>query len=352
MKCVRVEASSVYDVLIGGGLLEEAGKLIAECLDTRKAVVVTDDVVEARFGKALMRSLNSADFSASLFAFPAGESSKNLQTLNDILEFIGAHELHRSDLIVCLGGGVVGDVGGLAAALYARGTRFVQIPTTLLAAVDSSVGGKTAVNLGAGKNLAGAFAQPARVLCDTDILRDLPDELLRDGAAEIAKYGVLEAPELLDCLISGRLTVEMDDVVSRCVSIKRDYVAEDEFDRGKRQALNLGHTIGHAVEKCSNYALTHGQGVAIGLYAIARAAHALGISEEDTAPALGRALSACGLDVRCPYNKDELLSAMALDKKRRGDEITLVVPVKLGRCELLRVPVSALGEWLEAGGIL
>jgi len=314
-------------------------------------MLVTDDLVDALYGDLVRASLSAAGFETNTFAFPNGEAQKTLSTLCEMLERFGAFRLSKSDIVVCLGGGVVGDVGGFAAATYARGIRFAQIPTTLMAAVDSSVGGKTAVNLSGAKNMAGLFAQPILVLCDTNVLRDLPAALVSDGAAEIIKYGVLEDPSLLRLASDGHLLDEIDSVVERCVQIKRDYVQSDEFDRGKRRLLNLGHTIGHAVEQASGYTIPHGHGVSIGLHAIARAAYAMGISRENNAPEISDALTACGLPVESPFGKSELLSAAHMDKKREGCELTLALPIGLGQCELKRIPVTELGDWIEAGGI-
>lgn len=351
MRTVRVEASGRYDILIGPKLLDGAGARVAEVIRPCTAALVTDDAVDALYGDLATRSLEAAGFDVRRFAFPSGERQKTLATLGDMLEFFGAQHMSKSDLVVALGGGVVGDAAGFAAAVYARGTRFVQVPTTLLAAVDSSVGGKTAVNLAAGKNMAGVFAQPSLVLCDTDVMRALPERLVSDGAAEIVKYGVLSDPALLRLAAEGRLMDEIGRVVERCVQIKRDYVAEDEFDQGPRQLLNLGHTLGHAAEKCSGYSISHGQGVAIGMTAIARAAFRLGVSEQDCAPEIERALRASGLPTECPYPAGDMLEAALMDKKRRGSEITLAVPMRIGCCELRRVPADNLAEWIQAGGI-
>ena len=351
MRTVRVDVSGSYEILIGPGLIDEAGQRIAKIIAPCKVALITDDLVDSLYGERVEKSLGAAGFAVRKFAFKNGEASKNLSTLTDILERMGEWKLNRSDIVICLGGGVVGDMGGFAAATYARGIRFVQMPTTLLAAVDSSVGGKTAVNLGAAKNMAGAFAQPSLVLCDTDVMRDLPGALLRDGAGEIIKHGVLADPALLQLIAEGRLEAEMDDVIARNVEIKREYVQSDEFDRGRRQLLNLGHTIGHAVEKRSNFVVPHGQAVGIGLMAIACAAWALGISEEKCEEPIGAALGAVGLATECPYTKAELLDTMMMDKKRAGADITLAVPIRIGHCELMTVPAETLGEWLTAGGI-
>ena len=335
MEKVRIEASGSYDVLIGPGLISRAGEEIAKVVKPCKAAIITDDTVRILYGEAVMDSLAAAGFAPEIWAFPHGEQHKTMTTLSDALEWLGEIQLSRSDLVVALGGGVPGDLAGFAAAVYNRGTRFVQIPTTLLAAVDSSVGGKTAVDLRAGKNMAGAFHQPEIVICDTDVIRALPAELKRDGLAEMLKYGVLCDPELFASLGTSAWEARMEQVIARCVAIKRDYVAGDERDNGKRQFLNLGHTFGHAIECCSGFALSHGQGVAMGMILAARAAGM------DPSPLIA-ACKACGLPTESPYPAADLCRAALSDKKRRGDKITLVLPERIGRCRLETADVADL----------
>ncbi|MBR1586584.1 MAG: 3-dehydroquinate synthase [Clostridia bacterium] len=342
MRTVHIEASTSYDVWIGPGLLKDAGMYVARAVAPCRAAIITDDTVAALYGDQVKDSLARAGFDADLWAFPHGEQHKTMATLADALEWLGRIGLSRSDLIVALGGGVPGDLAGFAAAVYCRGTRFVQIPTTLLAAVDSSVGGKTAVDLTAGKNMAGAFHQPEIVLCDTDVLRALPAELLRDGSAEMLKYGMLTDAALFESMAAGTWKEHLEETVAACVAIKRDYVKEDETDRGARQFLNLGHTFGHAVETCSGFTLTHGQGVGMGLMMAARAA---GI---DTDP-VRRALIACGLTPDAPYPAAQLAQAAHADKKRQGDRITLVLPERIGRCALKTIAVAELPAYFAKG---
>ena len=342
METVRIEASGSYDVLIGKGLLQRVGEETAARIRPCKAAVITDDTVEGLYGAQVMKSLRDAGFEPAIRAFPHGERSKNWKTLGELLEWMGEIQLSRSDLVVALGGGVPGDTAGFAAAVYQRGMRFIQIPTTLLAAVDSSVGGKTAVDLAAGKNMAGAFHQPEMVLCDTDIIEKLPSDLIRDGLAEMLKYGMLTDPELFDDLRSGAWKQHTEKTIARCVAIKRDYVTGDEQDRGKRQFLNLGHTFGHAVELCSGFTLTHGQGVAVGLVMASRAA---GMDPTETE----QACRACGLPVSAPYSAKQLTQAALHDKKRRGGKITLVLPERIGKCRLQVIDVNELGDYMAEG---
>lgn len=342
MKKVHVAVAGGYDVWIGPGLLDQAGEMLQKIMKPCHAAVITDDTVSALYGERVQRSLESAGFSVSIWDFPHGEKQKTMETLSAALEWLCERGVTRSDVIVALGGGVPGDLAGFAAAVYGRGMRFVQIPTTLLAAVDSSVGGKTAVDLRAGKNMAGAFHQPEIVLCDTDVMKNLPVALLRDGAAEMLKYGMLRDATLFDRMKSGAWQEDMETLIETCVKIKRDYVLQDEKDTSIRQFLNLGHTFGHAVEKCSDFSITHGQGVGIGLCMAARAA---GVEEKW----VEEGVKACGLPVQAPYPAELLAEAALSDKKRRGGMITLVLPEEKGKCRLQTVPVEELPDYFAKG---
>lgn len=344
MRTVHIDTSSAYDVLIGGGLLPRAGELMRDVIAPCRAVIVVDSTVDALYGDVVERSLRSAGFDPLRCVFPAGEQSKHLGTLGGILEFLAENHLTRADVVVALGGGVTGDIAGFAAAVYVRGIRFVQIPTTLLAAVDSSVGGKTAVDLKAGKNLAGAFHQPSLVITDVDVIRSLPAQLLSDGAAEIIKHGVLADPELFDWMCHSDWMERLEEIIARNVSIKRDVVNADEFESGIRQQLNLGHTFGHAIEKCSGFTVTHGQGVAIGMVIAAGAANLPEVCRSIIA-----ANRSCGLPVVSPYPPQQLTEAALSDKKRRGDRITLVLPERIGKCRLEKIDVSTLEDVFQRG---
>lgn len=342
MERIEIHASSVYDVLVGEGLAMRAGCEIARLVSPRTLALVTDENAGARYADRVETSLWKAGFSVLKKVLPAGETHKNLDTLGNLLEFWAENRLTRTDLAVALGGGVVGDLTGFAAAVYQRGIPFVQIPTTLLCAVDASVGGKTAVNLPAGKNLAGCFHQPSLVLCDTGILRELPPELLSEGAAEAIKCGLLRDAELFYRMGEANWDAQMDQIVARCVKIKRDLVEEDEFDRGSRRLLNLGHTFGHAIERCSGYEISHGKAVALGLALSAAAAGKTGLCRE-----ILRINRACSLPVTLPYPASELAKAALADKKRAGNEITLVLPEEAGLCRLKTVSTDELPALFE-----
>ena len=303
------------------------------------------------YGSQAEQSLTEAGFQAEHFVFPHGEQQKNLTTYGQALNYLCDRRFTRSDLIVALGGGVVGDLGGFTAATYQRGIACIQVPTTLLSMMDSSVGGKTAVDLDSGKNQAGCFYQPSLVLCDPALLSSLPESEYRAGCAEIIKTAVLFSPELFQQLKATPVREQFEAVIAACVEMKRDVVQSDEFDRGQRALLNLGHTIGHAVEACSNFTILHGEGVAIGLAAITRAAVEKGICEPALLPQVLDILKQYGLPAEVPYPLADILRAAEADKKRSGDVTKFVVPEALGRCRTEPVPAAEVPGWLKAGGI-
>ena len=348
-RTIQVNTTPVYNVTIGGGLLHNCGQHLLEVLAPCHVAVMTDSTVASLYLDAVCSSLQSTGFTVSSYVFPAGEANKNLETLTEILEFLAEQRLTRTDCIVALGGGVTGDMAGFAAAVYLRGIRCVQIPTTLLSAVDSSVGGKTAIDLKAGKNLAGAFLQPAAVLCDTDCLASLPADVFADGAAEAIKTGVLCDESLFSLFETGHLETEPAEVIARCVAYKAGVVERDEKEQHERKLLNLGHTVGHAVEKCSGYSIAHGHAVAIGLAIIARAADRLSWSKEPCAERIATALRKNGLPVSTPYTPAQLAKAALSDKKRSGETISLIIPERIGSCFIRDVSVSELEAVFAAG---
>ncbi len=352
MKTVHIDASKSYNVRIGRGLLDDCGRQIAERVRCASAAVVADDTVYALYGERVCASLEAAGIRTVCYVFPHGEKSKNLLEYAKILNFLAENRVTRADALIALGGGVTGDLGGFAAATYLRGIPFVQLPTTLLAAVDSSVGGKTAVDLPAGKNLAGAFYQPELVLCDLDTLDSLPREIFLDGCAEVIKYAVLGSRELFALLADFPSGIGLEEVTARCVEMKRDFVQSDELDRGARQMLNLGHTFGHAVEASSRFTLSHGKSVAIGMAMILRAACSRGLCSAETRDAVIALLQRYGLPTECPYPADMLLGALSADKKIFGTRLNLVVPTDIGACRLLPVGVDELSGWLRDGGAI
>ncbi len=349
MKQVEISTGKSYKVLIGNGILSDSGRLIAEVSHAKIAAIVTDDMVNSLYADSLETSLKAAGFDTVRFVFPNGESSKNINTYSEMLEFMAENHLTRSDLIVALGGGVVGDMAGFAAATYLRGIDFVQIPTTLLAMVDSSVGGKTAIDLNAGKNLAGAFYQPSLVIADIDTLSTLTPEIFSDGMAETVKYGVLFDREFFDFLMKNEAKDRLDYIVEKCVKFKRDTVNADENDRGIRGLLNLGHTAGHAIEKCSGYRISHGSAVAIGMVIIARGAYKSGLVKEDISPRIIDILKKYNLPTETDFTAQELFKTAEIDKKCDGDSITLVIPETVGKCKLYKTEFKNFYDILEKG---
>ena len=349
MNTVTVNASKKYDIHIGSGLLATLGEEAKRLGKAQKVCVVSETAVYPIYGAAAVESLENAGFSVISFVFPAGEESKCGSTFLELLNFLAENKLTRSDLIVALGGGVVGDLAGFAAASFLRGIRFIQVPTTLLAAVDSSVGGKTAIDLPAGKNLAGAFCQPSLVLCDTDTLNSLPEDIFRDGCAEVIKYGVLYDPALFAHLEEKGLNFDREAVITRCVELKRDVVMEDEFDTGARMKLNLGHTIGHGVEAKSHFTLSHGKSVAIGMAIVCRAAVKNGSLGAEISGRILTVLEHFGLPTKTEFTADDLYTCALSDKKRSGGTVNLIVPRAIGTCDIPPTPVDALKSFIQAG---
>lgn len=347
METIKINVDPAYDVLIGCNILNSCGSILRERLGTCRAAVITDSNVKKLYLKTVTDSLSRAGFDTFSYTFPAGEASKNMTTLSDILEHFAENGLARSDSVIALGGGVVGDISGFAAGCYMRGVRFFQMPTTLLAAVDSSVGGKTAADLRSGKNLAGLFIQPSAVLCDINCLSTLPVQEMKNGFAEAVKTAILTGGELYNLLLAG--SPDMEYVISRCVAYKGGVTERDELENGERKLLNLGHTVGHAIELLSGYTVPHGLSVSAGLAVISRASARLGWCDKDTARAIISLLNTYSLPISTEYSAKALSAAALRDKKRSGDEITLAIPENIGGCTLKNVKVSELESIISAG---
>ncbi len=348
MKTINVKASKNYKIIIDKNILAQAGQISAKEVGVSNCAVITDSTVDRLYSNTLVNSLEAAGYKVSKFVFKAGEQSKNANTLIDILEFLATSGLTRSDYIFALGGGVVGDIAGFAAAIYLRGIRFIQIPTTLLAMVDSSVGGKTGIDLAAGKNLAGAFHQPSLVICDTSLLNTLTPETFSDGCAEVIKYGIINDSKLFSLLSSG-IRENIDEIIASCITNKSLIVEKDEFDNGCRQLLNLGHTVGHAIEKCSNFEISHGSAVAIGMVIVMRSAVNVGFCKDSELDKLIKILEINNLPIECNFSAKQLTEVALSDKKRKGDTITLAVPYNIGDTRLVDIPVSELEIFIERG---
>ena len=351
MTSVTVKTGKPYEVRIGAGLLKEAPAMLSALLPAKRLMVVSDDNVYPLYGESLVESLSAAGFQTYAYVMKSGEQSKNLTVYGDLLQKLCEAGLTRDDSVIALGGGVVGDLAGFAAATYQRGISYVQMPTSLLAAVDSSVGGKTAVDLPGGKNQVGAFCQPALVICDIDTLKTLPEEEYRNGCAEIIKYGMLLGEPLFSRLSKQPVKEMYEEIIGCCVAVKRDYVEADEFDRGLRMLLNLGHTAGHGVELLSGFTVPHGRGVAIGMAIIARAAHAMGFCDETVPERLVKLIKAYGLPTETAFTADEVSAAVSNDKKNTATSMRIVYPEAVGNCKVLSVSKETFHEWLKAGGL-
>ena len=353
VKTLRVDTSRPYDIKIGFGLLDRVGELCREALPrAQKLAVVTDSNVQPLYLERVTNSLKQAGFQVLSLTVPAGEGAKCAEQLVMLWEKLMEFGMTRTDVVAALGGGVVGDLAGFAAATLLRGVDYVQIPTTLLAQVDSSVGGKVAIDLHAGKNLAGAFWQPSLVLIDPDCLSTLSDRTFSDGMAEVIKYGCIRDRAFFDLLdrCGGRAGVIecIEEVIYTCCDIKRRVVLADERDTGERMVLNFGHTIGHAFELAGNYETwTHGQGVAAGMNWAAQIGVGLGVTPDIVYP-IQNILKKYGLpiDIPCPW--DTLTKAVLRDKKNLGGKINLIVLESLGHAIPYPVTFDRLLEQLEA----
>lgn len=344
MNTVFIKTSQPYAVHIGAGLIAHSGDLTAAVTAARRCVLVADGNVAPLYAQRVISSLESAGFTVHLYELPAGEEYKTLDTVAQMLSFFARAGLTRTDFAVALGGGVVGDMTGFACAIYQRGIDFIQMPTTLLAACDASVGGKTAVDLPEGKNLAGAFHQPRLVICDTDTFSTLPGRVYCEGMAEVIKHALIADKDLLHTLN----TISADDLVRRNVEIKASFVCGDEHEHGQRKLLNFGHTLGHAVELCSDYTIPHGEAVAIGMVLICRAAEKWGYSPAGTTDTVCTLLRRHSLPCDCPFSAEEIFNAATADKKRSGDSIDIVILEEIGRATTLRLTLQQLREFTEA----
>ena len=347
METIEVRASRHYTIHIEDGALSKAGAHCAKVLRGKQILLLTDETVAGSYLDTVSHSLENAGFTVIPYVTAVGESSKSVENYARVVSFLAANGFSRSDAVVALGGGVVGDLGGFCAATYLRGIAFVQIPTTLLACVDSSVGGKTAVNLAEGKNLLGAFYQPWLVLCDPQVLRTLSPAVYADGMAEVIKYGMIRDPALFDALECR--TWDITAIIKRCVEIKRDVVEADERDNGCRALLNYGHTIGHAVEKCSGFTVSHGSAVAIGMATVARAMVAMGTMPRKDGDRLMALLAQYGLPTMHEFASEALYQASLSDKKRANDTLGLIVCPRIGDGRVCTVPITELREYIEKG---
>ncbi len=337
MKQINVGTSTPYPIYIERGMLANCGVYIRQSTKAVRAAIITDDNVDKFHSDTLIRSLEESGFTALKFVFPHGEASKCSDTLNAIYDFLCENDITRTDCLIALGGGVVGDITGFAAATYLRGIDYIQVPTSLLAMTDSSVGGKTAIDIRGGKNLVGAFKQPTCVICDPDTLTTLPREFLCDGMGEVVKYGMIADADLfamLEAHTLDDLTPILPDIIARCVDIKRDVVEEDEFDLGRRLILNYGHTLAHAIEGYYHYTTyTHGCAVAAGMCLMAKRTSDATVYER-----LCHCVENYDLPTSVTVSVADLLPYCGHDKKRQGDTLRYVTCEQIGKAEIHALP--------------
>ena len=341
-----------YNIIIDKGLWLNIGAKIRRISSAERVAIITDDTVDCLYGEFLEQQLRLENFTVTRIAIEHGEQSKNLQVLSNVYADLAAFGITRSDLIITLGGGVPGDLGGFAAATFLRGIDFIQIPTTLLAQLDSSVGGKVAVDLPAGKNLVGSFYQPKAVFIDPTLLESLPQRYLHDGLAEAIKYAAFSDEELfakLEAFSSdAELLANIEGIISTCCLIKARIVQKDEHDTGERMLLNFGHTIGHAVEKCYNYEkYTHGEGVGIGMVRLTEQTEKLGITAIGTSKRLRKILAQYILPTDAKLTSEQITDVITMDKKKSGNAITLVVLDRIGAGRLIKIPFTDLAKYIS-----
>lgn len=325
--------ADTYPIYIENNILERSGEYISRFFSGKKIMIISDDNVFPLYGAKLISSLTS--YECHSLVLPHGETTKSFQTLPSIYSKLLKAKLTRSDLIIALGGGVIGDLAGFAASSYLRGVKLVQIPTSLLAQVDSSVGGKVAVDLPEGKNLVGAFFHPKMVLIDPMVLDTLPEHFISDGMGEVVKYGCIKDANLFRRLCSHRsfedLRPELPEVIARCVDIKRLVVEEDQFDTGERMLLNFGHTLAHTIEQYYHYQReSHGEAVAIGMYQITKMAEEKGLTAPGCSEQIREALEIYSLPVSCGLPVSDLTEAIALDKKNLNGSLNVVLLKDIG----------------------
>jgi len=341
-----------YEILIEKGIINNAGYEISKIYEAKKIAVITDENVFEIFGETLKKSLVQNGFKPDFIIVKPGEASKSLGTLNSVYSSLVNYGITRGDMIIALGGGVVGDLAGFAASTYLRGIDYVQIPTTLLAQIDSSIGGKVAVNLQEGKNLVGSFYHPKIVLIDPSALNSLPDKFIKDGLGEAVKYGCIKDKELFNILNAIKSKEELleniEDIIFKSCSIKKEAVEVDEKDKGMRMLLNFGHTLGHAIEKYYNYeTYSHGEAISIGMYHITRKSEALGYTKQGTADEIKNILTNLNINYKLPdMDMDVIRKSVNLDKKNISGLINLILLKEIGNSYIENVPVENIEKFI------
>lgn len=358
MKTVHVKASQEYDVVIGSGLINQAGKFASEVAKgATKALIVSDSTVAPLYLDKVKSSLAQEGIEVYQYIFEAGEQSKNINSIAGMWGEMALNGFTRTDVVVALGGGVAGDMSGFAAASFLRGIKVIQIPTSLLAMVDACVGGKTGIDLPQGKNLVGAFKQPAIVIEDTDVLKTLSDDIFTEGMAEVIKYACIMDTELYDMLRKNAdegkaMTLREDidlltEIVYKCVADKAYVINNDEFDNGLRQTLNFGHTAGHVIERNSNFSLAHGVCVAKGMGIFIDACVKAGTCEQSEADKMKDLITVYGLPVTDSISPEDTVSGAMNDKKKRGNTLSLILVNKIGQAEIVKMTPDEFLKFLK-----
>jgi len=353
MKKLNMNLGSITsNIIIEKGIIKNAGHDIRKVYSSNKIAVVTDENVFGLYGEILEKSLAAENFTPTFIVIKPGEQSKTVDTLKHVYSNLVSMGITRGDLIVALGGGVVGDLAGFAASTYLRGIDFVQIPTSLLAQIDSSIGGKVAVNLQEGKNLIGSFYHPKLVLVDPEVLNSLPEKFVKDGLGEAIKYGCIRDKELFSMLLDIKSNFELldniEDIIFRCLSIKKETVEMDEKDKGIRMLLNFGHTIGHAIEKYFNYEkYSHGEAVSVGMYWITKKSEEMGITEKGTSDKIKGALENYGIEYIIPHlDREEIIKNILVDKKNISGKLNLILLKDIGNAFIYTIPEQETSKFI------
>ncbi|MGX7198869.1 3-dehydroquinate synthase [Enterococcus nangangensis] len=342
-----------YQIIIQRGALKKVGAWVKSLWSQEKIALITDTNVAPLYANEVVANLKAAGFDVCLKVVPAGEESKSLRQASELYDFLADEGFTRSDGVIALGGGVMGDLAAYVASTYMRGIHFLQIPTTLLAQVDSSIGGKTAVNTQKAKNLVGTFTQPEGVLIDPEVLKTLELRRVREGIAEILKCGAIADAHLWQRLLELQdeedLLTHAEEIITLALEVKRHVVEEDVLDQGSRLTLNFGHTIGHAIENTAGYGVvSHGEGVAIGMIAISRHAEKIGLTPAGTTAELTAMIEKFHLPTRYEnWDKERLFTAITHDKKTRGQQIKIILLTKIGEAKIVSVPITTLLDFLE-----
>jgi len=348
MKKLKVNTGRKYEIIIDRGIINHCGEYIKKVSSPTRIAVVTDSNVHALYSQSVITSLKQSGFIVSEFVFKAGETSKNFRTIEAIHSHLADNNITRKDMILALGGGVTGDMAGFAAATYLRGIEFVQVPTSLLAQVDSSVGGKTGYDIPQGKNLVGAFWQPSVVLIDPDTLSTLPERYLNDGMAEVIKYGCIKSAGLFRLLKKGRDELDIENIIHQMCFYQRDVVQKDEKESGERKLLNFGHTIGHALEKIYEYKkLSHGEAVAIGMVMMTKASERDGYSPKGTANKIAELCEMYNLPTHAVSEVRDIAFAAQSDKKSSGHNIDVVILKSIGDATVSTMDLRDFQQYID-----